>query len=259
MGSQAEDYYQILGVDRRASPREIKSAYRRKARRRHPDLNGNTEEATRDFALLALAYRVLGDPQERARYDARRERASGRGGFAGRTGQVRSRRVAPGCSPPSRADRVVDTLLAADRRETLALQRAVYPLVVLLVSTFFASTLRPRMFHLAGVTPRALVVALFLIGLWHLRARLRSSVDYFVGAPDAAAASRLRAYVSLAAGLTLSLASGFVVGEHLEQYVILKALPLLLDASLRPEFLLYPPIAVLAVDAVHEVALKLDL
>ena len=68
------DYYKILGVRRTATTAEIKSAYRRLARERHPDLNGGSEKAARDFGLIALAYRTLSDPQERAHYDAQRER-----------------------------------------------------------------------------------------------------------------------------------------------------------------------------------------
>ena len=62
------DYYKVLGVKTNASQAEIKSAYRKLARKSHPDLNPNSE-AGRQFALLSKAYHTLIDPQERAYYD----------------------------------------------------------------------------------------------------------------------------------------------------------------------------------------------
>ncbi|HEC56932.1 MAG TPA: molecular chaperone DnaJ [Candidatus Syntrophoarchaeum butanivorans] len=64
------DYYEVLGVSRNATQDEIKRAYRRLAKRYHPDLNkDNPEEAEERFKELAEAYEVLSDPEKRARYD----------------------------------------------------------------------------------------------------------------------------------------------------------------------------------------------
>src|SRR5437870_8994765 len=63
------NYYQVLGVEASASATEIKSAYRKLARKRHPDVNRGSEKAAREFALLSLAYHTLIDPQERAFHD----------------------------------------------------------------------------------------------------------------------------------------------------------------------------------------------
>src|SRR5438046_10034169 len=63
------DYYHVLGVKRDATATEIKSAYRKLARKRHPDVNRGSEKAAREFALLSLAYHTLIDPQERAFHD----------------------------------------------------------------------------------------------------------------------------------------------------------------------------------------------
>ena len=63
------DYYKTLGVKRTASNADIKSAYRKLARLRHPDVNHDSETAAREFDLLSKAYHVLSDPQERAYYD----------------------------------------------------------------------------------------------------------------------------------------------------------------------------------------------
>ena len=64
-----KDYYDILGVKRDASDTEIKSAYRKLARKFHPDVN-KTKEAENKFKDINEAYEVLGDKQKRQRYDS---------------------------------------------------------------------------------------------------------------------------------------------------------------------------------------------
>lgn len=63
------DYYKILGVDKKASAEDIKKAYRKLARKLHPDLNPNDKEAHRKFQELNEANEVLSDPEKRAKYD----------------------------------------------------------------------------------------------------------------------------------------------------------------------------------------------
>jgi curved DNA-binding protein len=62
------DYYQVLGVDRSASQEDIRRAYRRLARRHHPDVNEDPGAQER-FKQISEAYEVLSDPAKRARYD----------------------------------------------------------------------------------------------------------------------------------------------------------------------------------------------
>ncbi|GAB3588117.1 DnaJ domain-containing protein [Amycolatopsis endophytica] len=69
---RGEGYYDLLGVDRRASTTEIKSAYRQKARLAHPDAGGSPDE----FQALRQAYEVLIDPLQRAAYDRALARAA---------------------------------------------------------------------------------------------------------------------------------------------------------------------------------------
>ena len=64
-----KDYYETLGIKRDASDAEIKSAYRKLARKYHPDVN-KTKEAEEKFKDINEAYEVLGDKQKRQRYDS---------------------------------------------------------------------------------------------------------------------------------------------------------------------------------------------
>jgi len=65
----AKDYYQILGVGRQADEKEIKKAYRRLARKYHPDVNPGDKVAEEKFKDISEAYEVLSDPKRRAQYD----------------------------------------------------------------------------------------------------------------------------------------------------------------------------------------------
>jgi DnaJ-class molecular chaperone len=92
----ARDYYQILGVERKASAKEIRSAYRKLARKHHPDVNPGDKASEAAFKEINAANDVLSDPEKRRKYDqygenwehadeierAQQARArSGRGGF----------------------------------------------------------------------------------------------------------------------------------------------------------------------------------
>src|SRR5215467_10895365 len=67
--SQTRDYYQALGVSRTASQKDIQSAFRKLARKLHPDVNPGDKEAERRFKEVSEAHDVLSDPEKRKLYD----------------------------------------------------------------------------------------------------------------------------------------------------------------------------------------------
>ncbi len=69
MAEQKRDYYEVLGVGRGASEDEIKKAYRKLAKKYHPDLNPGDKEAEQKFKEVNEAYEVLSDSSKKARYD----------------------------------------------------------------------------------------------------------------------------------------------------------------------------------------------
>ncbi len=64
-----KDYYKILEIDKKATPEEIKKAYRVLAKKYHPDKNKNDKKAEEQFKLVNEANEVLGDPEKRKKYD----------------------------------------------------------------------------------------------------------------------------------------------------------------------------------------------
>ena len=67
--AEKRDYYEVLGIDKSASDDEIKKAYRKAAKKYHPDLNPNNKEAEEKFKEANEAYEVLSDSEKKARYD----------------------------------------------------------------------------------------------------------------------------------------------------------------------------------------------
>src|SRR2546425_12557904 len=100
MGVEFKDYYRTLGVDKNADDKTIKSAYRRLARKYHPDV-AKTKDAGERFKEIGEAYEVLSDPQKRQRYDTlgpdwQRYAAAGPGAAGGGTAQHNSDLRDPG-------------------------------------------------------------------------------------------------------------------------------------------------------------------
>ena len=165
------DYYRILGVKTNASQTEIKSAYRKLARKSHPDLNPNSEAGTQ-FALLSKAYHTLIDPQERAYYDEQLKAQKNRSYSILNSNNPHAKR-ARNLAVQAKWDRLVDEVLERDRMENRERQRAVFTTVSLFLSTFFLAMMRPQLWHVFSTMGRVVVLTLFVIGVWHLANRLR--------------------------------------------------------------------------------------
>lgn len=89
------DYYKILGVDKNIPQKDVRAAYRKRAKQFHPDLHPNDPKAKAKFQALNEAYDVISDPDKRAKYDKygeqwknaqAYEQAGGFGGFGGGAG-----------------------------------------------------------------------------------------------------------------------------------------------------------------------------
>ena len=67
--AEKRDYYEVLGIQKGASEDEIKKAYKKLARKYHPDMNPGDKEAEEKFKEVGEAYEVLSDDTKRSRYD----------------------------------------------------------------------------------------------------------------------------------------------------------------------------------------------
>ena len=273
------DYYHVLGVKRTATAAEIKSAYRKLARKRHPDVNRGSEKAAREFAVLSLAYHTLIDPQERAFYDQQLDKG------------VRGESILSSDNPhaqrardmQARWDRVVNQILESDRREILERQRAVFTTVSLFLSTFFVAMIKPPLWQSFGLAGRAVLVALFMTGVWHLGSRLREYFRHYTYKPDELHYSitqeenpspkpftRFSAYAFLIGGYVVSLGIGLFIGYHSQDFFSDLTLlfrhhvpaagsgPFSPTAMVISDLLFYPPIAVLVIDTMHAIASRID-
>jgi molecular chaperone DnaJ len=113
------DHYEVLGVDRNATPEEIKKAYRRLARELHPDVNPSAD-ASEQFKLVTHAYDVLSDPDQRQQYDLGPQAGFGGGGAGfGGFGDIFETFFGAGAGgttrgPRSRRERGQDALLRVE-------------------------------------------------------------------------------------------------------------------------------------------------
>jgi curved DNA-binding protein CbpA len=267
------DYYRILKVPQKATDKEIKSAYRRLARKLHPDVNGGSDINAREFAQIAKAYQILSNPAERARYDSQllkaRHNSSDSVVFSDNPHARRLRRMAI----QRRMDAVVDRIIERERLETQALQQAVFPIVALFISTFFVGMLKPQFWSHSDFLGKSILLGLFVVGTWHLLRRLQIGYQRYTRDSyskqlhdsvlrdedeDEKPFSRLSATAFLCLGIALSLGVGILVGKYLEM-IITSMMGNLFASNLHFELVFYPPIAVLIVDTMHLVASKADI
>ena len=277
------DYYKVLGVKTNASQAEIKSAYRKLARKSHPDLNPNSE-AGRQFALLSKAYHTLIDPQERAYYDEQLRAQKNRSYSILDSNNPHAKR-ARNLAVQAKWDRLVDQVLERDRLENRERQRAVFTTVSLFLSTFFLAMMRPQLWQVFSVWGKVIVLTLFVMGVWHLANRLREYLAHYTYRPDLIQGSIMRgqnlpeqpftrfsAYTFLLVGYALSVGIGLYIGWHTQDFfsditllfrdrvhvVQSSMLAYTWTAILIPDLIIYPPIAVLIVDTVHGITSRID-
>ena len=276
------NYYKVLGVKRSASRSEVKSAYRKLARLRHPDVNGGSEEAAREFALLSKAYRVLIDPQERVYHDQQLSAQFNPGYSILQSDNPHAQR-ARNLAVQARWDRVVNEVLERDRQEGRERQRAVFTTVSLFLSTFFVAMIRPHLWQTFDYAGRAIVLTLFAIGVWHLATRLREYFAHYTYTPKPIQDSIMRdeekpeqpytrfsAYTFLLVGYVVSIGVGLLIGWHTHGFM--NGLTMLLPRGvaqsntlvysstilLIPDLVVYPPIAVLIVDSMQALTARMD-
>lgn len=263
------DYYKVLGVKRTASMREIKTAYRRLARTKHPDVSkSGSQDATQEFAIIADAYKILSNVHERARYDEGFKNLSwnkesvldSRNPHAQRLRRVAAQR---------RWDKAVDRWLETERRETRERSQAVFTTVSLFLSTFIVAIFKPRIWDTADETGRLIVITLFIVGMWHLLSRVRDSLHRYTyrnreqqSIIEAAGEqpkpySRTAALTFLVVGACVSFGLGLLASTYIYDSLLID-MAAFFDNNLRLDLLIYPPIAVLLVDTMHTVAQKID-
>lgn len=275
------DYYQVLGVKEAATASEIKSAYRKLARKHHPDVNRGSEKAAREFALLSLAYHTLIDPQERAFHD--QQLSKQRNGHSILDSDNPHAQRVRNIAAQARWDRVVNQILETDRRENMQRQRAVFTTVSLFLSSFLVAMIRPPLWQSFDVIGRAILLILFVAGLWHLVKRLVEHFRHYTYRADdkhysitqekekpSQPFTRFTGVAFLIGGYAISVSLGLLIGWHSQDFF--SDLTLLFRhhaaATGTPPFsptvliisnlVFYPPIAVLIIDTVHAVASRID-
>ncbi len=267
------NYYETLKVSPKASKTEIKSAYRRLARKLHPDKNNGSEQTARAFAAIAEAYEILGNPKERLEYDRRMlsaEQLNGNGDSVFASANTHAQRWRQ-MIYEHRYNEIIDRMMAEERRESQALQRFLFPVVALYVSSFTVALLRPSLFFsdYVGTFARIMIVCLFVVGIIHIIGRVREAFSRFAYDDDdlhdsifdetevpTRQYSRYFLTLVLVAGLVVCYGLGLVIGYLVELRSPMT--PLLFSAFPQIDVLLYPPIFVLIVDTVHGFILKAE-
>src|SRR5687768_12306242 len=176
------NYYETLKVSPKASSNEIKSAYRRLARKLHPDKNNGSEETARAFAAIAEAYDGLRNASERAKYDKRLLQAqfnsstNGDSVFASSNAHARRWRQ---MVYEHRYNEIINRMIDEERRESMALQKIIFPTVALFVSTLAVAAFKPQIFVKLGIPGVIILGTLFIVGLIHLVGRIREALERY--------------------------------------------------------------------------------
>lgn len=266
------NYYQTLKVSPKASRAEIKSAYRRLARKLHPDANKGSEETARAFAAIAEAYEVLGNPAERARYDKVLLDARFNGSAANDSVFTSSNAHARRWRQliyEKRYNEIVDRMIAEEHRESTEIQKFIFPTVALFVSSLAVGIFKPAVFANSAIIGKIILLSLFIAGLIHIFGRYHEALDHFTyddgeihesifddASFPARRYSRFFVTSLLIAGALAFFASGLVIGYYIN--LTSSAIPVLFSERISAESIFYPPIFVMFVDFVHSIVLRAE-
>lgn len=261
-------YYDVLKVSPRASKAEIRSAYRRLARRLHPDSNRGSVDTVREFRKIAQAYEVLGDPQRRAEYDHERLKVEfNQTGSLFKSDNSHAQRIRR-MVYEKRYKEIVNRMHADERTEAAAVGKWVVPFFAFVAAAFLSAAVNPALFTEAGFMGRLLILTLAAAGTVHVIGRARETVDRY-SYPEQGASETLRdegpdgggglsvplAGAAILAGVGLSLWGGFLLGSFLglEFPGVSSGVS---PREFQVEILLYPPIAAFVVDLLLSVAIQ---
>lgn len=250
-----EDLYGILGLTNRATPNDIKSAYRRLARKFHPDVSQSPDAQAR-FVKINEAYQILNDPQRRWMYDQGMYADSERTFYASRQAEVIAKQRP--------MDRFVDEWILRERQEADQRAHAVMIVVPLFLSTFYVMAVKTTLIEKVNFVGRVAIIMLAIYGLVYLVKNISivlarytyhtpphmTSVFGEEKTPDKPI-SRTAALCFLICGYFVSLGLGYVVSKLLPGYARFPT------STLIGAFL-YPPIAVLLVGGLRRIASIID-
>jgi hypothetical protein len=264
--------YAILGVSRTASSSEIKSAYRRLARIYHPDVNTDPG-ASEQFASINEAYRTLMDEARREQYDRAEAARTTRELDIQMARAAQAAHVARRVHYQEMADRIVVDWVKKEKAETRARGKAIYTTVTLFLSTFMVAMTRPILFETTGPIWQISMIILFAVGVWHLFGSLRQYFDFFTyhASQVERAGPRPRprrsrsikpfnrhiAWTFVIGGYLLSFLTGLLLGSLTADYSTSHTLEDALSNTLW-KALFYPPMAVLLVDTIYRINLRLE-
>ena len=252
------DLYGILGLTPRATANEIKSAYRRLARKHHPDVSSSPDSAAR-FVNINRAYQILSDPRRRRAYDGGQFFDEQRTFYASRQAEV--------VAMQRHFDRIVDEWLARERQEAAARAHAVLIVVPLFLSAFYVMVSKPTLMEQSRLMWRVMVFALALYGLVYLVKNLSVVLSrYTYHIPDQLTSvfsepeppgdksiSRKAGLIFLVCGYLVSIGLGYVVSKFVPgRYSAALTFSTLIGT------LVYPPIAVLIIGGIRRIGLLLD-
>lgn len=277
------NYYETLKVSPKASKAEIKSAYRRLARQLHPDKNNGSEQTATAFASIAEAYEVLGNPKQRSAYDKQllsAEQLNGNSDSVFGSTNTHAQRWRQ-MVYEHRYNEIIDRMIAEERRESQAMQRFLFPVVALFVSTFTVAMVRPNFFFsdffdvlfadfiYIATFVRIIIVSFFVVGIIHIVGRIREAFDRYAfddgNLHDSILDetelptkqfSRYTLTAALVGGISVCFFAGLAIGYGFEFRSFTS--PYLFASGLTVDMVLFPPIFVLLVDLVHGLVLKAE-